>query len=251
MTALEIAALFAAAFVGGCINAIAGGGTLITFPTLVWIGRDPVIANATNAVALWPGSLAALAGFRRELHDVRHWMPYLAVPSIIGGIIGAVLLLWTPSEWFARLVPFLIFFATALFAAQAPLTRALHHAPREPIASWRSGAVFFQLAVAVYGGYFGAGMGILMLASLGLSGFSDIHHSMALRNFAAICINLVAAIYFVARGAVIWPDALIMIAGQIAGSYSAAVLARRLGRTFIRRAVVVIGVAMGLSLLFT
>src|SRR3954454_5123752 len=251
MTALEVVVLFAAAFVAGCVNAIAGGGTLISFPMLVWIGRDPIVANATNTASLWPGSLAALFGFRGHLREVRHWMPYLAVPSVVGAMLGAVLLLWTPSAWFARIVPWLILFATELFAAQVPLTRAMRHRARAPIASWTSGVVLFQLAVAIYGGYFGAGIGILMLASLGLSGFSDIHEMMALRNFAAVWINLVAAAYFAVKGAVYWPDAIVMIVAQIAGSYSAAILARRLGRHLIRRAVVVIGLAMGLSLLIS
>lgn len=249
MTATEAFILFLAAFVAGAINSIAGGGTLVSFPALVWLGRDPVIANATNAVALWPGSLAAIAGFRDELHGVRRWMVFLGVPSVIGGICGAVLLLATPSAAFARIVPFLIFFATALFALQAPITRALHHTPREPVASWRSGAVLFQLGVAIYGGYFGAGIGILMLAALGLAGFTDLHQMLALRNFGALCINGVAAVYFAARGAVNWPDAFVMTIGQVAGGYGGATLARRLGRAFIRRAVVVIGIAMGLSLL--
>ncbi len=249
MSAPEIVALFIAAFVAGVINSIAGGGTLVSFPTLVWLGRDPVLASATNTVSLWPGSLGAMAGFRSELRGVRRWMPFLGVPSLAGGIVGAVLLLRTPSEAFGRIVPFLILFATALFAAQAPITRALNRPPREPVASWRSGAVVFQMGVAIYGGYFGAGIGILMLAALGLSGFSDIHEMLALRNFAALCINGIAAIYFIARGALSWPDALVMTAGQIAGGYGGARLARRLGRPLVRRAVVVIGAAMGLSLL--
>jgi uncharacterized membrane protein YfcA len=251
VTATEALILFVAAFAAGAINSIAGGGTLVTFPTLVWLGRDPVIANATNAVALCPGSLAAMVGFRDELQRVRRWMLFLGVPSVIGGIIGAVLLLMTPSDTFARIVPFLILFATALFALQAPITRALHHAPREPMASWWSGTVLFQLAVAIYGGYFGAGIGILMLASLGLSGFTDLHEMIALRNLGGLCINGVAAVYFVARGAVNWPDAIVMTLGQIAGGYGGATLARRLGRPFIRRAVIIIGVAMGVSLLFS
>jgi uncharacterized membrane protein YfcA len=249
VSATEALILFVAGFVAGAINSIAGGGTLVSFPTLVWLGRDPIIANATNAVALWPGSIAAIAGFRGELWQVRRWMPFLGVPSVIGGVIGAVLLLMTPSDAFARIVPFLILFATALFALQAPIMRALHHAPREPVVSWWSGTVLFQLAVAIYGGYFGAGIGILMLASLGLSGFTDLHEMIALRNFAALCINGVAAMYFVARGAVNWPDAIVMTVGQIVGGYGGATLARRLGRPVIRRAVIAIGIAMGLSLL--
>src|SRR5262245_35925037 len=119
------ALVFIAGFVAGMINSVAGGGSLLSFPALVWIGRDPIVANVTNTVALWPGSLGGMLGFRRELGDSRRWMTAFAGPSIIGGFVGAVLLLKTPSHTFAAIVPYLIFFATLLFAVQEPLTRWL------------------------------------------------------------------------------------------------------------------------------
>ncbi|MBI1817135.1 MAG: sulfite exporter TauE/SafE family protein [Deltaproteobacteria bacterium] len=247
----EGVAVFAAAFVAGMINSVAGGGTLITFPTLVWLGRDPIIANVTSTVALWPGSLGGMLGFRRELGDSRRWMLLLAGPSIAGGLLGAFLLLRTPSRTFAAIVPYLILFATILFAVQEPLARWLRRneeAPGGQRDDWWLGIAAFQFLVAVYGGYFGAGIGILMLAALGLLGLSDIHQMNGLKNFCAVCINLVAAGYFMLWGPVNWLDAMVMGAGAITGGFGGAGLARRLGREFVRHVVVVIGFAMAISL---
>jgi uncharacterized membrane protein YfcA len=239
-----------AAFAAGLINSIAGGGTLLSFPALVWIGRDPVLANATSTVALWPASLAGVYGFRRELEGARRWLLAFAGPSLVGGVLGAALLLRTPSETFARLVPFLILFATLLLAVQEPLSRRMRREGREheePSRAWWTGAIVFQFLVGVYGGYFGAGIGILMLAALGLLGLSDIHRMNALKNVLAICINGVAAAYFVLAGEVIWADVLLMTAAAVAGGYTGARLAYRLGRRFVRVAVIVIGLLMSLS----
>ncbi|HEX7314463.1 MAG TPA: sulfite exporter TauE/SafE family protein [Pyrinomonadaceae bacterium] len=242
----------AAAFAAGMINSIAGGGTLVSFPALLWVGRDPVLANATSTVALWPASLAGLYGFRRELKDGRAFMLF-AVPSLLGGVLGAVLLLRTPSETFGRLVPFLILFATLLLAAQEPISRRLRGDAGEahtPTRAWWTGALVFQFLVGVYGGYFGAGIGILMLAALGLLGFTDIHRMNALKNLLAICINGVAAVYFIFSGSVIWTDVLVMTFAAIVGGYSGARLAYRLGRRFVRLAVIIIGLVMSVSLFF-
>ena len=236
------------------VNSVAGGGTLLSFPALLWIGVAPITANATNTVALWPGSLAGMVGFRRELGDTRRWMLLLGAPSIIGAVVGAVLLLITPAETFTLLVPYLILLATVLFAAQEPLRRAMRiSAPAQgdsPRRTWWIGAMLFQFSVAVYGGYFGAGIGILMLAALGLLGLTDIHQMNALKNFLALCINGCAAAYFVFAGAVSWRHALVMTAGAIAGGFGGAGLARRLGRTFVRRAIVAVGLAMAISLFY-
>jgi hypothetical protein len=257
LTAPEVAVLFAAGAVAGAINSVAGGGTLVSFPALLWLGRAPIVANATNTLALCPGALAAMAAFRRDLAPIRRWMLIIVPPSLAGGLIGALLLLHTPERLFAALVPWLIFFATLLFALQGPITAGIRRVTRTaahptvdgPRPEWWPVVVAFEFLVAIYGGYFGAGIGIMTLAALGLVGFTDIHHMVGLRNFAALCINGIAAAYFVSQGAVLWPDALVMILGQIAGGYGGARIARRLGRRFMRRAVIVIGVAMGLSLL--
>ena len=251
MNLWEGVVIAAAAFAAGLINSIAGGGTLVSFPALLWLGRDPVLANATSTVALWPASLAGVYGFRRELKGGGRTFLLFGAPSLLGGILGAALLLRTPSETFARLVPFLILFATLLLAAQEPISRRLRgddDAPHKPTRAWWAGAIVFQFLVGVYGGYFGAGIGILMLAALGLLGFTDIHRMNALKNLLAICINGVAAVYFVYSGAVIWSDVLVMTFAAVAGGYSGARLAYRLGRRFVRLAVIAIGLIMSVSL---
>jgi uncharacterized membrane protein YfcA len=250
MNVSEGAFLFGAAFVAGMINAVAGGGTLVSFPAMVWMGRDPILANATNTVALWPGALASMIGFRRELAGSGRWVLLLTAPSILGGIVGAILLLRTPRATFASIVPYLILLATLLIAAQERISRALPRAPgSDPSRAWRTGAIAFQFFVAVYGGYFGAGIGILMLAALGLLGLTDIHQMNGLKNFLAVCINGIAAIYFAGSGAVLWLDGSIMALGATAGGYGGAGLARKLGRRFVRGAVIAIGLAMTAALL--
>jgi len=253
MTPWHLFLIFVASIVAGMMNSVAGGGTLITFPLLVWIGVDPILANTTCTVALWPGSLGAMVGFRRELGDSRRWMLLLGLPSVAGGLIGAALLLLTPTRLFASIVPWLILFATILFAAGEPLTRRFvvkGSVQRSPARSSWAAVIAFQFVVSIYGGYFGAGMGILMLAALGLMGLTDIHQMNGLKNFFAVCINIVAAAYFIAAGRVEWTFALVMVGGAVAGGYGGAGLARKLGRRFVRRAVIVIGLAMTVSLLF-
>jgi uncharacterized membrane protein YfcA len=234
------------------INSVAGGGTLVSFPALIWTGIDPIQANVTSTVSLWPGSLGGMIGFRRELGESRRWMLILVGPSVIGGLAGAFLLLLTPAQVFAFIVPWLILFATVLFAVGEPLSRRF--ARLNPIdggnRKWLAAAIPFQFFVAVYGGYFGAGIGILMLAALSLLGLRDIHQMNALKNFFAVSINLIAAFYFMLTGPVHWRLAVFMALGSVAGGYGGAGLARKLGRTFVRRAVIFIGFAMALSLLF-
>ena len=258
MTIWQAIVIFISGFLAGAINSVAGGGTLVSFPALVWIGIDAKVANVTSTVALWPGSLGGMLGFRRELAGSRRWMLLLAGPSILGGLVGALLLLRTDAGTFARMVPFLILFATLLFAAGEPISRRLRRSAEQKDGAaeggtqsraWWVGAAIFQFAVAVYGGYFGAGIGILMLAALGLLGLTDIHQMNGLKNFFAVCINIVAALYFILWGPVDWPSAVIMAAGSIAGGLGGAGLARKLGRPFVRRVVIIIGLAMALSLL--
>jgi uncharacterized protein len=245
-------AILLAAFVAGMINAVAGGGTLVSFPALLWIGRDPIVANVTSTIGLWPASFGAALGFRRELAKSRRWVRTLLFPSFAGGVVGAALLLRTPSHVFGAIVPYLILFATGLFAVGDRVGRrsvtSAAHAPLDT-APWAI-TVGFQFLVAVYGGYFGAGIGILMLAALSLLGLTDIHEMNGVKNTLALLINGVAAIYFAFSGRVIWSDALVMAIGASVGGYGGAGLARALGRTFVRRAVVAIGVAMAASLLW-
>jgi uncharacterized protein len=237
--------IFAAAFAAGSINSVAGGGTLITFPTLLWLGVPSKWANGTSTVALWPGSLAGAWGFRRELAGADRRLLALVVPSIIGGTVGALLLVVTPTEVFDRLIPFLILFATCLFAAQEPIQRRFNLAQsHESRSHWLSWTMLFQLLVGLYGGYFGAGIGILMLAALSLIGHTDIYQMNGVKNLLATCMNGIAAVLFIYNGLVIWQDATVMMGGAILGGIGGASMARRAGRTAVRRAVIVLGFVM-------
>lgn len=249
MDILHGSAAFASAFAAGAINSVAGGGTLLTFPTLVWLGLGSVAANATSTVAIWPGAVGSMWGYRKELRSADPRLLALTAPSLAGGICGALLLRFTPPSIFDALVPFLILFATGLFMVQETVQRMFKTGEvRHHSAKWLAGAILFQFFVALYGGYFGAGIGILMLAALSILGLTDIHQMNGLKNFFALCINGVAAIYFIFAHMVQWPYVLVMVAGAIAGGVGGADLARRMGRTAVRRVVIGIGFAMALSL---
>ncbi|MCA1847112.1 MAG: sulfite exporter TauE/SafE family protein [Actinobacteria bacterium] len=238
------------ALAAGFVNAIAGGGSLLTFPTLVWVGIPPVTASATNTLGLWAGSFGGVVGFRRHLPE-RSVIVLLGIPSLAGGIIGAVLLLRTPQDVFEGLAPVLVFVATILLAVQEPLSKRITGGSLvgERTPGFAAAAVVFQLLVGVYGGFFGAGIGIMMLAALAILGLTDIHAMNGLKNVLAVLINGVAAAYFIGRGAVLWTDAILMAIGSIAGGLAAAGLAQRLGRRLVRKVVIGIGVAASISLL--
>jgi hypothetical protein len=215
------------------------------------VARSRCLHSPAIKVALWPASLAGAVGFRRDLAQVRRWLYLLTIPSLIGGAAGAILLLHTSERAFVRLVPFLILGATLLLAFQEVISRRLNtvaRAHQRPTAGWIVFVFAFQLLVGLYGGYFGAGMGILMLAALGLIGLTDLHQMNGLKNLLAICINGIAAVYFTVLGAVIWSDAIVMALAGIAGGYTGASMAHRLGRGFVRGAVIAIGITMTVAL---
>ncbi len=244
------ALLFVAALLGGALNAVAGGGSFIAFPALVFTGVPPIMANATNTVALWPGSVASVGAYRVELRTAPH-RALLAVASLIGGIGGAVLLLRTPPGVFERLIPYLLLLATLLFAFSPSLTARLR-ARKVPAQGQDKGTsmptlaglTLAQLVIATYGGFFGGGIGILMLATLGLMGLDNIHTMNALKTLLASCINGVAVLTFVIAHAVVWPQAILMIIGAIVGGYAGAYYARRLEPRLVRRFVIVVGLVM-------
>jgi uncharacterized membrane protein YfcA len=243
------AAAFGAAFAAGVINSVAGGGTLLTFPTLIWLGLNSVAANATSTVAIWPGTIGSSLGYRRELRTIEARLYSLVIPSFAGGLGGAWLLRLTPPAVFDRLIPFLILFATLLFMAQDPIQRWLKYAHTEGHHAWKwlAGVLVFQLLVALYGGYFGAGIGILMLAAFGIIGLTEIHQMNGLKVLLGGAINLVAVIYFIANRMVYWPYVLIMVAGSLTGGYGGAGFARKLGGQAVRRIVIFVGFALAVS----
>jgi uncharacterized membrane protein YfcA len=236
--------------IAGAINAVAAGGTLLTFPTLIWLGLNSVTANATSTVAVWPFVLGGMFGYRRELRTVERRMLYLVFPSLLGGLGGAMLLRSTPSSVFDRLVPYLILFATLLFMVHEVVQRRMKLADPAVHRSgkWLAGAMLFQLVVAFYGGYFGGGMGILMLAALSVLGMTNIHQMNGMKNILAGSINAVAAIYFIAEKMVYWPDVGAMAVGAIIGGYFGAGVARRIGAKAVQRIVIIVGFGMALSL---
>ena len=252
MSLVQALILFAAAFGAGVVNSIAGGGTLLTFPALIWLGLDAKVANATSTVALWPGLMGSLWGYRREMESSRPYLLRLGLVSIAGGVVGTVLLIATPTLTFARLVPYLILFATVLFTLQEPVSRwlKLHPSGTDPQTSWWVSAMILQFLSAIYGAYFGAGNGILILAVLGLLGLNDIHLANGIKTFLAIVLNSVAVIGFSISRLVDWPTALLMTVGAIAGGYFGASVARRVGRVIVRRAVILIGLAISILMLW-
>ena len=256
LTQARLATVAAAAFIGGIINAIAGGGTLLTFPALVAAGIPPLTANATSTVALLPGALSSMHGYRGELRGMSSWAKRLTLPSLLGGAAGAFLLLHTSNAVFARIVPWLVLAATALFIAQRPVMRWArrheHSTDSEHVLAERgpSAALLgWQFLIGVYGGYFGAGVGILMLAALGFMGFTNIHRMNGLKNWGGFCMNLVAAATFALSGIVIWPVALTMAVSATTGGFVGSRLAQRVKPDYVRAFVGIVGILSGLWLL--
>jgi len=239
--------LCAAAFFAGAINSVAGGGTLLTFPALTWIlgssATAAVAANATSTVALFPGSIAATWGYRRELSGQGKWILPLMIPSIIGSCIGTWLVVTQPEKIFQEMVPWLILAASALFLLQPAITKwtGIGQPHAQPSTGTLAGIIGFQFLIALYGGYFGAGIGILMLSSLALMGLGDIHRMNALKSVLASTINGVSVTMFIVNGKVDWRYALPMIAAGIAGGFVGASVSRKLDKNLVRWVVIAIG----------
>ncbi|MGE5327222.1 MAG: sulfite exporter TauE/SafE family protein [Deltaproteobacteria bacterium] len=239
--------LFLAALVAGSLNSVAGGGSLISFPALIFAGISPIYANATSTVALWPGSVASVGGYRDKLpRDVRLLVP-LTLASLLGGFLGAVLLLHTPPITFMRIIPWLFLFATFLFVFGKRMTGGLKMGS-DGRHTWPTifAATLAQLVIATYGGFFGGGMGILMLAVFSMTQLGDIHTMNGVKSMLAMALNGVAILTFVIAKAIVWPAALVMIAGAAAGGYGAARIAQRVPQKLVRGLVVAVGVTMAL-----
>ncbi len=255
MTLLDALLIALGGFAAGAVNAMAGGGTFFSFPAMLAVGVPPVVANASNSVALWPGSLAGAWAYRRELARFRKYLLPMGLASLVGGVAGGLLLLAAGDARFATLIPWLLAFATLLFAFSPQLSAALkrwrqrHTTPATSHAiDHPSGGWWVQLLVSVYGGFFGAGMGILMMASLAISGHEDVQEINALKNLLSAVVYSVTVVTFIAAGAVSWPHTLVMLITATLGGYWGARVARKLHGPWLRR--VVIGVGLALTLYY-
>lgn len=237
--------LFAAAVIAGAINSVAGGGSFVSFPSLLFAGIPPVNANATNTVALWPGQVASIGAYRKELQHLR-WreiMPLL-ITGVVGGVVGAWVLLKTPQSTFMQLVPWLLLIATLIFMFSGRITRWV----RRRTASGQHHTEFnttrgvaIQIFIAFYIGYFGAGAGILILAMLALLGMDQIHTMNALKALLTTVSNGVAMLLFVVTHAVYWPETILMVVGSIVGGYFGAYFAQKTKQEHVRGMVIAIG----------
>lgn len=238
----------AAAGAAGVMNAVAGGGTLLAFPALLAVGLSPVAANVTNTVAIWPGQVSSLWAYRGHLAEERRRAARLAVPAVLGGTIGSLLLLWLPERAFAAVVPWLILFACVLLALQGPL-KALaqrHVGGNHPAVHWA-----VQLLISVYGGYFGAGMGILMLAAMGILIPSSMQHANGLKILLGTLTNGVSCVLFAFDGRVDWPVAVVMAVASGVGGVLGAMLARRMAPAAMRAFAIAVGVFAAGKILLT
>jgi len=239
--------LFFAAMIAGAINSVAGGGTLISFPSLVAFGEPDIISNATNTAALWPGSLSGAIGYRKDTKIQRSLLITLAIPSLAGGLLGAAILVFTSPYLFALVVPFLILFATLMLASKDLIARRMKHSSgkEEDLSiAGRVWGVLFQLFVATYGGYFGAGIGILMLGSFSIMGLRDIHKMNALKTPLAAIINVTAFVFFALKGLVVWYLAGLMVVGAIIGGYAGARLAKHVNQRILHYGIVLVGLVV-------
>jgi uncharacterized protein len=248
MTAFDIALIVLGGFAAGAANAIAGGGTFFSFPALLAVGLPPVVANASNSVALWPGSLTSAWAYRTELARFGRQLWPMALASLVGGVAGGLVLLAVGDARFSALIPWLLAFATLLFAFSPQIStlvkafRARGQTDNTPAAP--SNNLLVQLLVSVYGGFFGAGMGILMMASLAISGHEDVQEINALKNLLSSVVYSVTVVTFVIANAVSWPHTLVMLVAASAGGYGGARVARSLQGPWLRRVVIGVGAVL-------
>lgn len=248
MNFLQLFLLFVTAILGGTLNSVAGGGTFFTFPSLIFASVPPIQANATSTVALWPGSAASVGAYWNELKKQKSSMIIvLSVASLIGSIAGAFLLLGTSQVTFVHLIPWLLLLATVLFTFNKPIVALLRIETKSAV-SWKSllGVAVLQIIISIYGGYFGGGIGILMLASLAIMGMDNIHEMNSVKTFLTIVINGVAVVIFILHGVVFWPQAIVMVVGATLGGYGGAYLARRIDQKWVRLFVTIVGFSLTL-----
>jgi uncharacterized protein len=253
MTFRDILILFPSAVIAGAMNAVAGGGSFFTFPALLFTGVPAIPANATSTVAVWPGSVASMTAYRRRLPRKARVLVPLVVSSLVGGLAGAGLLLHTPQETFLRIIPFLFLAATLFFAFGRRLfrlTKALERAEARPPLLLVGSVTLLQFLTSVYGGFFGGGMGILMLAFLTLLPLGDIHAMNAVKTLLGTAINGVAILAFIAAKVIYWPQGVLMLVGGVLGGYAGAHYAQKVNPARVRAFVVLVGLAMSFIFLW-
>ena len=239
--------LFTAALLGGAINSVAGGGSFLTFPALLFVGVPGIPANATSTASVWPGTVASMFAYRRVLtrEVLRLLVPLLAM-GVIGGVLGANILLKTPQNTFLKLIPWLLLIATLMFVSSGRITKWIraHAGHKRGNRLLIAGGLLLGLLISMYIGYFGAGVGILILALLAFLGMENIHMMNATKTVLVTVVNGVALAIFIKSKIVVWPEAVVMIAGAVLGGYGGASLAQRVNPQYIRRLVILIGFGM-------
>lgn len=236
--------LLLSGFAAGAINGVAGGGSLISFPTMLALGIPAIPANATNAIALWPGSLASVWSYRKQAKGLGRLSAILTVPSILGAFFGAWLLLNTPEKLFRQVVPILILLATLLLCYQPRLKLKLekHNKTIKSLAL----TVLLQFLVSIYGGYFGAGIGIMMLALLGFYIEANINQLNAIKTWLGMIINAIASLFFISAGSIMFLPGVIVGIGAIFGGYLAPKIAQKVHADYVRYFVITIGFVLTL-----
>ncbi|MDB9488423.1 sulfite exporter TauE/SafE family protein [Dolichospermum circinale CS-537/01] len=238
--------LFSTAFIAGGLNAVAGGGSFITFPTLIFTGVAPITANATNNTALWIAAIASAGAYRRDLSIEKRQLLLLTGTSLVGGVIGSVALLYTSPDVFKKMLPYLLLSATLIFTFSDSLKSWLQLRTRNDFSATPPLFILLisQLLISIYGGFFGAGMGILMLATLTFLGIKNIHAINAFKSWLGSCINGVAIIPFMFANLIAWHQVIIMAVGGSLGGYLCAHFARQLEPGLVRKFVIVVAFAM-------
>jgi uncharacterized membrane protein YfcA len=248
------------AFLAGIINSVAGGGTVLTFPALLAAGLPPITANGTSTIALVPGSIAAAFGFRKQVKESKALIIKLLLVNVVGGALGAILVLRIGDALFSKLAPWLILGATCLFILQEPLSKALKaraesngadtqdETTPQNISTFK--VMFWQFLFAIYGGFFGAGNGILILTALGFLGLKNIHTMNGIKNVNQVAINVVATIAFIIGRRIDWPIAAMMATSAILGAYGGAGIALKIGQKRVRQAVIWIGFGIAAILFY-
>lgn len=244
----QLLAVAGAGLAAGSANAVAGGGSAISFPILVVVGLPPVAANATNAVGLVFGSASASWSYRGELRRAERWTLWLAVPSLLGGVLGAWLLVELPPGWFGAVAPWLVLAAAASVALE-PVVRRWVGSGEAGSGAARIGGVAFWFGIALYGGYFGAGMGMLLLTALGLLGIHDLQHANGLKNLLSIAIKAPAVLYFAVLGLPVWGASLTLLVGAVVGGWLAGHLIQRVDPGRLRWVVATVGALLAMLML--